>query len=156
MYINLHGNTRHSKVIVDRPELYNMIAPEVIIEEKMTIKDRTPDECYKRYKDCLESQIKNEFRMSGNSITVYPGKDPDRVHQHLHRNLRRKTGRYTKIIEKICGKKSGARRRRRNGNGYSHAKKEPQVYIQELEGTYCICGRTYYEIYGRDPAWSDS
>jgi hypothetical protein len=95
MWINFAGSTRNSRVVVDRPEVYNMIAPEVIIEEQLTIKDRSPDECYKRYKDHLESMIMNELRMSGAHISVYQGKDPTRVFAKLHRNVRRKNGRYS-------------------------------------------------------------
>jgi len=80
MYLNLKGNTRHSRVVVERPELYNMIAPEVIIEEKLMVKDRSPDECYKRYKDYLENKIRNELLMDGVTVNMYQGRDPDKVH----------------------------------------------------------------------------
>lgn len=80
MYINLNGSTRHSRVVVERPELYNMIAPEVIIESQLTVKDRSSDECYKRYKDFLENKIRNELLMDGLTVNVYQGRDPDKVH----------------------------------------------------------------------------
>ena len=89
--INLNGSTRCSRVNVTRPQMFTLINPSVILEESITIENRSADECFKRYQDTLFSKLKNEMLLLGNKIFIYLGNDVPTV-KHYSKPKKRKSG----------------------------------------------------------------
>jgi PHD-zinc-finger like domain/PHD-finger len=81
--INLQASTRCSRVSVTRPNNYTMIQPSVILEEGITIENRSPEECFKRYQDTLFSKLKNEILLIGNRLSLYQGKDIQPIKHYI-------------------------------------------------------------------------
>ena len=52
---------RRSKLTVEMPNYYNIIDPDVVYEESLKIEGWSLEECHKRYKNYLESKIKNRL-----------------------------------------------------------------------------------------------
>mmetsp|Transcript_12188 Transcript_12188/g.17751 ORF Transcript_12188/g.17751 Transcript_12188/m.17751 type:complete len:792 (-) Transcript_12188:44-2419(-) len=75
LHINLQASTRKSKIGITRPNFYTLIIPEVILEERLSIPNRTPEECFKRYQDTLYSRLRNDILLRGKRLNIYHGLD---------------------------------------------------------------------------------
>lgn len=130
---NLKGNTRKSKIIISRPHLYTLIAPEVILEDKITIENRGAEECLKRYQDLLFIKLKNDILLRGQKICIYQGKGLITIDK-------RKTQK-PKYERKYASKKKN--------------KDKIDTKAQVSKETYCTCNKHYYYVLPRNPKWTD-
>lgn len=116
--VNLTASTRRSRVAVSHPPFYSMVAPEVILEERLTIDDRTPEECFKRYSDILMNKLKNELLLNGQKVALYCGRDPSAI--------------------RLYRKKAGGRRNRTR-------RVIPLEDVTSVE-RYCICNKPFVYV----------
>lgn len=62
---------RRSKLSIEMPNYYNIIEPDVVYEEGLKIEGWSLEECYKRYKNYLESKTKNRLLTLNEQPRVY-------------------------------------------------------------------------------------
>lgn len=125
--VNLSANTRRSRVSVSHPPFFSMVSPEVILEERLTIDDRTPEECFKRYSDILMNKLKNELLLNGQRVALYCGRDPNAI--RLYR-------------KKTSGRRSRPKRI------------IPAEDVTSVE-KYCICNRPFVYVLSTKNATSE-
>ena len=73
--IDLKASTRCSRINISRPQFYTLISPTVILEENISIDNRSAEECFKRYSDTLYNKLKNEILLLGQRLCIYQGKE---------------------------------------------------------------------------------
>lgn len=153
--INHSASTRSSKVCIQRPEMYNLIAPEVILEEKINIDNRSPLECFKRYQDTLYSRIRNEMGLSGRRISVYPGRNPSSFPALIHKhNTRSKELKLAKKVAKLLSSANYTIPRRKRQKRESSLGVGLPVEPQMSDELYCICNKPYYYYIPHPPNMS--
>jgi len=88
--VDMSTNSRRSQVQLRRPQCFNMVIPEVILEERLRTDYRTVEECYRRYSEFLFHRWKNQLNLRKEPVLLYNGKDPAKQ-QALLARLRAKT-----------------------------------------------------------------
>ncbi|CAG9324322.1 unnamed protein product [Blepharisma stoltei] len=134
LIFNLKGNTRKSKYSFSRPQYYNLLAPEVILEDRVAIENRSPEECLKRYQDLLFTKIKNDALLKGEKICIYQGKGLG--------------------LEEAKIRLKRAKYERKHALGKRKKQKEFEL-AQVSKETYCTCNKPYYYLLPRNPKWTD-
>lgn len=134
--LNLTGNTRKSKISITRPQYYTLILPEVILEDRISIDNRTPEECFKRYQDALYIKLKNDILLRGERLLIYQGKN-DGLFSNKHRKDLKKS-------KALNAKISPGKRKRLK-----------PIKAETSKATYCVCHKPYYYILPRKSGWTD-
>jgi hypothetical protein len=73
MLISL-DSCKRSKIRVNRPDLYTLLAPEVVKELKISIPGRTAAKCYKHYNEHLYLRLKGKLEMAQIPCVEFAGK----------------------------------------------------------------------------------
>lgn len=63
LYLKLSSGSLRHKIQVSRPETFNILDPQAIIQKKLTIKGRKPAECQKIYSDQIYPIMKKELEI---------------------------------------------------------------------------------------------
>lgn len=88
--VDMTTNSRRSQVQLRRPQCFNMVVPEVILEERLRTDYRTVEECYRRYSEILFHRWKSQLTLHKEPVLLYAGRDPAKQ-QALLARFRAKT-----------------------------------------------------------------
>jgi hypothetical protein len=133
--IDLSANSRRSQVQLLRPQCFNMVAPEVILEERLRTDYHTVEECYRRYSEFLFHRWRSQLTLRKQPVLTYLGRDPNKQ-QTLLARLRAKTQ------EQRLAKRSKLAVQTPVG---------PECTVER----YCVCKQPYYFYLTRSPSESE-
>lgn len=130
----LNSKSKRGQASVIQPRYYTLIAPEVILKDRVKIDGRTVSETFAHYKERQYPRLKRELDASSLPFTVY-------------RN------RVTKFI------RSDEKRKRKTTKKLTDFFTPPAVTVRpaniETEELFCICRKPYVEMATADPNMTD-
>jgi hypothetical protein len=133
--IDLSSKSRRSQVQLSGPQCFNLVVPEVILEERLRTDRHTVEECYRRYTEILFHRWRNQLAIRKQPVLLYSGKDPARQ-QTLLARLRVKA-QEQRVVKRA---QEGSR---------------PLIEPECTAEKYCVCKRPYYFYLVKSPLESE-
>lgn len=137
----LNSKSKRGQASVEQPRYYTLVAPEVILKDRLQIEGRSVSETFVHYKEKQYPRLKRELEATSLPLTVY----------------RNRVSKFFKSEDKKMPRKSQAKKQPDNfilTQVIVAPPPPPQVAAVISEDLYCVCRRPYIEMIAADPSIS--